>query len=165
MTGTICVSADLLRLMTTIFKHFTSRRWIILRSRDRIFISMHLYVKNMHEVWRLIPKIREIFMKRFLKIFFFCLNKRTWFKSCGTNFLCIAFQVFKAGDTPGDFKRRSPRSAYKIADIWHVRYRRASVPVPAIFYARRCKSPLKSTNQVGRFYHDFSKWFVLVFFF
>ena len=29
----------------------------------------------------------------------------------------------KAGDTPDDFTRRSPRSAYKIADIWHVRYR------------------------------------------
>ena len=28
-----------------------------------------------------------------------------------------------------------------------------SVPVPAIFYAHRCESPLKSTHQVGRFYH------------
>ena len=27
------------------------------------------------------------------------------------------------------------------------------MPVPAIFYAHRCESPLKSTNQVGRFYH------------
>ena len=26
--------------------------------------------------------------------------------------------------TPGDFIRRSPRSVYKIADVWHVRYRR-----------------------------------------
>ena len=28
-----------------------------------------------------------------------------------------------------------------------------SVPVSAIFYAHRCALPLKSTNQVGRFYH------------
>ena len=27
------------------------------------------------------------------------------------------------------------------------------MPVPAIFYAHRCESPPKSTNQVGRFYH------------
>ena len=82
----------------------------------------------------------------------------------------------KAGDTPGDFIRRSPRSAkiarcarcsncdfrrsprsaYKIADMWHVKYWRLdspSVPVPAIFYAHRCESPAKSTNQVGRLYH------------
>ena len=40
------------------------------------------------------------------------------------------------------------------------------MPVPAIFYAHRCESPLKSTNQVGRFYrmtfqnggHDCGKW-------
>ena len=88
-------------------------------------------------------------------------------------------RITKAGDTLGDFIRRSPRSAkiarcarcsdcgfrrsprlvYKIADIWHVRYQRLnsrhlpSVPVPAIFYAQRCESPVKSTNQVGRFYH------------
>ena len=82
----------------------------------------------------------------------------------------------KAGDTPGDFIgrsprsakiarcarcsncdfRRSPRSAYKIADMWHVKYWRLdspSVPVPAIFYAHRCESPAKSTTQVGRLYH------------
>ena len=33
-----------------------------------------------------------------------------------------------APGTPGDF-RRSPRSGYKIADIWHVRYRRLNSPV------------------------------------
>ena len=27
------------------------------------------------------------------------------------------------------------------------------MPVPAIFYAHRCESPPRSTNQVGRFYH------------
>ena len=27
------------------------------------------------------------------------------------------------------------------------------MPVPAIFYSYCCKSPVKSTNQVGRFYH------------
>ena len=40
------------------------------------------------------------------------------------------------------------------------------MPVPAIFYAHRCESPLKSTNQVGQFYnmtfqnggHDRGKW-------
>ena len=50
--------------------------------------------------------------------------------------------------------RRSPRSAYKIADIWHVRYRRLnsqSVPVPVIFYVYCCESPVKPTHQVGRF--------------
>ena len=36
--------------------------------------------------------------------------------------------VTKASDTLGDFIRRSPRSAYKIADIWHVRYRRLNSP-------------------------------------
>ena len=85
----------------------------------------------------------------------------------------------KSSDTPGDFIRRSPRSAkiarcarcsdcdfhrsprlaYEIADIWHVRYRRLnsphspSVSVPAIFYVYCCESPVKSTHQVGRFYH------------
>ena len=28
-----------------------------------------------------------------------------------------------------------------------------SVPIPAIFYAHRRESPVKSANQVGRFYH------------
>ena len=27
------------------------------------------------------------------------------------------------------------------------------VPVPAVFYTHRCESPVKSTHQVGRFYH------------
>ena len=27
------------------------------------------------------------------------------------------------------------------------------MPVPAIFYVHRCESPVKSINQVGRFYH------------
>ena len=58
--------------------------------------------------------------------------------------------------------RQSPRSAYKIADIWHVRYRRLnspafayspSVPVPAIFYVYCYESPVKPTHQVLRFYH------------
>ena len=52
--------------------------------------------------------------------------------------------------------RRSPRSAFKIADIWHVRYRRLnspSVPVPTIFYVYCCESPVTPTHQVGRFYH------------
>ena len=35
-----------------------------------------------------------------------------------------------------------------------------SVPIPAIFYAHRCESPVKSTNQVRRFYHDCSKWWI-----
>ena len=83
---------------------------------------------------------------------------------------------YKASDTLGDFIRRSPRSAkiarcarcsdcdfrrsrrsaYKIADIWHVRYRllnSPSVPVPAILYVYCCESPGKPTHQVGRFYH------------
>ena len=29
----------------------------------------------------------------------------------------------------------------------------SSMPVPAIFYAHCCESPVKLTNQVGRFYH------------
>ena len=56
--------------------------------------------------------------------------------------------------------RRSPRSAYKIADIWHVRYRRLNSPAFAKcarsrygFYGHRCELPVKSINQVGRFYH------------
>ena len=32
-----------------------------------------------------------------------------------------------------------------------------SEPVPSIFYGHCCESPVKSTHQVGRFYHDFSK--------
>ena len=86
----------------------------------------------------------------------------------------------KSGDTLGDFIcrsprsakiarcarwsdcdfRRSPRSAYKIADIWHVRYRRLNSP--AFFKCARSRdflrsllgqSPVKSTHQIGRFYH------------
>ena len=37
----------------------------------------------------------------------------------------------KAGDTLGDFIRRWPRSAYKIADICNVRYRRLNSPAIA----------------------------------
>ena len=50
--------------------------------------------------------------------------------------------------------RRSPRSAYKIVDIWHVRYRRLNSPAFAKS-ARSpcCESPVKPTHQVGRFYH------------
>ena len=47
--------------------------------------------------------------------------------------------------------RRSPRSAYKIADIG--RRHSPSVPVPAIFYGHCCEAPVKLTYQVGRFYH------------
>ena len=36
--------------------------------------------------------------------------------------------LLKASNTPGDFIRRSRRSAYKIADIWHVRYGRLNSP-------------------------------------
>ena len=61
-----------------------------LRSRATGYLSLCIYVKNMHEGRRLIPTIREIFMKRSLQIFCFCLNKCTRFKSCGTNFLCIS---------------------------------------------------------------------------
>ena len=41
----------------------------------------------------------------------------------------------------------SPRSAYKIARLWHS----PSVPVPAIFYGQCCESPVKSTHEVGDF--------------
>ena len=34
----------------------------------------------------------------------------------------------KGGDTLGDFVRRSQRSMYKIAGIWHVRYRLLNSP-------------------------------------
>ena len=47
-------------------------------------------------------------------------------------------RVAKAGDTPGDFVSRSPRSAYKIADIWHVRYRRLNSPAFAKCARSRC---------------------------
>ena len=80
----------------------------------------------------------------------------------------------KASDTLGDFIRRSPRSAkiarcarysdcdfrrsprsaFKIADIWHVRYRRLNSAIKfVIFYVYCCQSPVKPTHQVGRFYH------------
>ena len=51
----------------------------------------------------------------------------------------------------GNFIRRSPRSAYKIADIWHVRYHQHSprVPVPAIFYVYCCESPCSKANPSG----------------
>ena len=64
----------------------------------------------------------------------------------------------------GDF-RRSPRSAYKIADIWHVRYRRLNSPAFAKCTRSRdflCSSLRIATkvNQSGWaiLSHDFSKW-------
>ena len=54
----------------------------------------------------------------------------------------------------GNFICRSRRSAYKIADIWHVRYHQHSprVPVSAIFYVYCCESPCsKATHEVGRY--------------
>ena len=49
----------------------------VLRSRGTGYSSVCIYVKNMHEVGRLIPTIiREIFKKRSLKIFCFWLNNR-----------------------------------------------------------------------------------------
>ena len=75
----------------------------------------------------------------------------------------------KAGDTPGDFIRRFspavPGAAIAFfADRrdWRIKSPISgmsdigdspSVPVPAIFYGHYCESPVKSTNQVGRFYH------------
>ena len=41
--------------------------------------------------------------------------------------------------------------------IYKIRRHSPSVPVPAMFYAHQCESPVKSINQVGRFYHDFSE--------
>ena len=39
-----------------------------------------------------------------------------------------------------------------------IRRHSPSVPVPAIFYAHHCESPVKSTHEVGQFYHNvFSK--------
>ena len=90
-------------------------------------------------------------------------------------------QTCKASDTLGDFIRRSPRSAkiarcarcndcdsrrsqrsaYKIADIWHVKYRRLNSPAFAkcarfrdfLRLLLRIASIVKPTHQVGRFYH------------
>ena len=40
----------------------------------------------------------------------------------------------------------------------YIRRHSPSVPLPAIFYAHHCESPVKSINQVGQFYrNDFSK--------
>ena len=51
-----------------------------------------------------------------------------------------------------DRRIKSPISGMSdIGDL--IRRHSPSVPVPAIFYAHRCLSPPKSTNQVGRFYH------------
>ena len=56
--------------------------------------------------------------------------------------------------------RQSPRSGYKIADIWHVRYRRFNSPAFAKSARSRdflafllWESAVKLTNQVGRYYH------------
>ena len=90
----------------------------------------------------------------------------------------------KAGDTPSDFIRRSPRSAkiarcarcsdcdfrrsprsaYKIADIWHVRYRRLNSP--AFAKCARSRDFLRSLLRIASkanpsgwaiLSHDFSK--------
>ena len=46
--------------------------------------------------------------------------------------------------------RRSPGSAYKIADIWHVRYRGLNSPAFVVYC---CESqPIKPTHQVWQFY-------------
>ena len=47
-----------------------------------------------------------------------------------------------APGTPGDF-RRSPRSVYKIADIWHFRYRRLNSPAFA-----KCTRSRKSSQPI-----------------
>ena len=90
----------------------------------------------------------------------------------------------KAGDTPSDFIRRSsrsakiarcarcsdydfrrsPRSAYKIADIWHVRYRRLNSAAYAKYARSRdfLRSSLRIASKVNQsewaiLSHDFSK--------
>ena len=82
----------------------------------------------------------------------------------------------KAGDTLGDFIRRSPRSAkivcpvqrlrfsYKIADIWHVRYRRLNSPAFAKCVRSRdfLRSSLRIASKLNQsgwaiLSHDFSK--------
>ena len=92
--------------------------------------------------------------------------------------------VSQAGDTPGDFIRRSrrsakiarcarcsdcdfrrsPRSAYKIVDIWHVRYRRLNSPEFAKCARSRdfLRSLLRSASKANPsgwaiLSHDFSK--------
>ena len=94
------------------------------------------------------------------------------------------YRELKTSDTPGDFIRRSrrsakiarcarcsdcdfrrsPRSAYKIADIWHVRYRRLNSPVFA--KCARSRDFLRSLLRIASkanpsgwviFSHDFSK--------
>ena len=64
----------------------------------------------------------------------------------------------------GDFIRRSPRSAYKIVDIWHVRYRRLNSPAFAKCARSRdfLRSSLRIASEVNPsgwaiLSHDFSK--------
>ena len=68
----------------------------------------------------------------------------------------------KPAEKLGNFIRRSRRSAYKIADIWHVRYHQHSprVPVPAIFYVYCCESPCSKANPSGWAIYFFYLFFV-----
>ena len=52
-----------------------------------------------------------------------------------------------------DRRIKSPISG--MSDIGDFKFAgiRQVCPLPRFFYAHRCESPLKSTNQVGRFYH------------
>ena len=51
-----------------------------------------------------------------------------------------------------DRRIKSPISG--MSDIGDsIRWDSPSVPIPAIFYVYCCKSPVKLTHQVGRFYH------------
>ena len=62
----------------------------------------------------------------------------------------------------GNFIRPSRRSAYKIADIWHVRYHQHSprVTVPAILYVYCCESPCSKANPSGWAIYFFYLFFV-----
>ena len=63
--------------------------------------------------------------------------------------VCAAIPIF-AGRR--DRRIKTPISCMSdIGDL--IRRHSPSVPVPAIFHSHRCKSPVKSTIQVGRFYH------------
>ena len=75
-----------------------------------------------------------------------CHTSSNLWQFAGMNIAPIREEILKAGDTPGV---KSPISG--MSDIGDINS--PSVSVPAIFYAHRCESPLKSTNQVGRFYH------------
>ena len=54
---------------------------------------MFISLKGMHEVRRMVTTLRKMFMNRlFSKMFGFCTNNRTGFKSCGMDidFSCIS---------------------------------------------------------------------------